>query len=1441
VYTLPSKTTGEEIPTNRFQALARLGCVYLVDQVSRALDSALDWQKRIQETIYGGTRNVEKFLNQDDAHCDNNDSNNKTFLSSSVHGSRRHLRNLANNALEVVNELGPPTLFITLTCNPQWSEIQSQLFNGDSPFDRPSIVNRVFHAKLEAFFHNLRKGKYFGGLEIVYLFRVIEYQNRGMPHAHVVVKLKDAPTFDGCSSKLNSWVNSHISAEVPDSTTNSELCKLVKQHMTHDCKIGYCKESVTSKCSKHFDNKILSETSQLNDDGFFIYKRTRKDDLKVVSYNPDLLLDWQGHVNVECSVTSRSVLYLYRYLYKGKKQSKATVTVRDEDIKGDEIKLHIRGRYLCAMDAMWRVLGYETYPSCKPSVSTVKVMMPDAVDYHTNKDKFCDMSVYFSRPSILQELTMVQFFTSYTYYKQVPKNLSKLQNNVNGYFTIKHPKSRTRMYICRRQYSDCIIRLQNLYINSGDIWFLRLIMLSVPCSSFVEARTCGDIVFSCYQTAAVARRLVTDYDQAEKCYVQHMDQSFASEMRGLFACMTVNGYPTVCIYDKEELRYHMMKDHIEKNKMSLAAATNKLLMQLNALLNMENKQMSDFGLPMPKSCFTELEMAQMSYNKESQSELLRTLQANTPNNDEQQRIFDYVKAALDDTSRDGVRIIFNHGSAGTGKTELTKKLVAYARSQGGNTVTMAATTLACQNFDDGVTAHSFWKYPAIDEDDRDPENIPECKLHNTQRLELIRNTRFFVWDEMPSNHREVFEAAIKWVKSGVMFLIGDFRQILPIIERGDKHDIINACIVSSPHWHRFEVLHLTKNMRLLATGDESQLSHANAILALAEGKSSQDTFIVDETEDSQEIGFHKREYYLETQTEEALAWLFPSGFTNATIDELSNTAILCATNERVDFWNDLIQNMNVELPIKLISKDAFADVEDMKGHLSTMMTSAMLKTINAKGVPPHELTLKIGDICLVTRCLKCNGLATNSRVKILHITNYVIRVQTLQAKHNKTVSIPKIRFKFKAHRGDSFPIMRTQFPLRLAYGITYNKCQGMTLNKTLVDTIHPAFSHGHAFVATSRVRDKDGLKFFCSQSSVHPNGFQTGDMPLMKNVVYTDLLSHIGIGINNISSHTQHPNQQMTKEKNNQNSIPAADNNGPATLMTPQKNQHKEMNKDRLLDEDNESQTQSTKHYPLQHLQMNNVFIDLSQDESQTLSFPIGAEDTLHILDNNRPATSTKPTNSFPSPLQHLNTNHIFIDLSDDKGNEQSVEQLKNNSEETLRILNLANQAILNIDNFHAVLNHPHPELLLTTKFNIPITLEKLRCLAATGWLNDEVINFYMCMLQERDNYLCEQNSLRLKSHYFSTFFMGTLLGRSHDRYSTFIQNDLQIISTATTMITSLAGPGRYRYLTLKKYSSQSTSATTGLWQSFTSQHNKFNTTIPCPMMKVFHQSAISL
>jgi Ulp1 family protease len=61
-------------------------------------------------------------------------------------------------------------------------------------------------------------------------------------------------------------------------------------------------------------------------------------------------------------------------------------------------------------------------------------------------------------------------------------------------------------------------------------------------------------------------------------------------------------------------------------------------------------------------------------------------------------------------------------------------------------------------------------------------------------------------------------------------------------------------------------------------------------------------------------------------------------------------------------------------------------------------------------------------------------------------------------------------------------------------------------------------------------------------------------------------------------------------------------------------------------------------------------------------------------------------------------------------------------------------------------------------KFNMKITGRKLRCLKPSTWLNDEVINFYMKMLQERDDSLCEQNENRRHSHFFNSFFAERLL-----------------------------------------------------------------------------------
>ena len=53
-------------------------------------------------------------------------------------------------------------------------------------------------------------------------------------------------------------------------------------------------------------------------------------------------------------------------------------------------------------------------------------------------------------------------------------------------------------------------------------------------------------------------------------------------------------------------------------------------------------------------------------------------------------------------------------------------------------------------------------------------------------------------------------------------------------------------------------------------------------------------------------------------------------------------------------------------------------------------------------------------------------------------------------------------------------IRRTQYPLRLAYGITIHKSQGMTFDKLIVN-FNRIFDYGQAYVALSRTRTAEGL------------------------------------------------------------------------------------------------------------------------------------------------------------------------------------------------------------------------------------------------------------------------------------------------------------------------------------------------------------------------------
>ena len=68
--------------------------------------------------------------------------------------------------------------------------------------------------------------------------------------------------------------------------------------------------------------------------------------------------------------------------------------------------------------------------------------------------------------------------------------------------------------------------------------------------------------------------------------------------------------------------------------------------------------------------------------------------------------------------------------------------------------------------------------------------------------------------------------------------------------------------------------------------------------------------------------------------------------------------------------------------------------------------------------------------------------------------------------------------------------------------MTYDRSQGQSLIKVGIDIRNPSFSHGHTYVAFSRVRDSQNLITFCNSDQIisEINGVS------VTNVVYPSLL-----------------------------------------------------------------------------------------------------------------------------------------------------------------------------------------------------------------------------------------------------------------------------------------------------------------------------------------------
>ncbi|XP_057451974.1 uncharacterized protein LOC130743762 [Lotus japonicus] len=354
----------------------RLFQQFVVDCYSMVESQRLYYIRNNQSTIRRHfLEGIEEAMARGDT--DSSKVGSRVYLPASFKGGKRYMFNNCQDAMALSRVYGYPDLFLTMTCNPKWPEIERHvLAYGLNPSDRPDLACRVFHMKLNQFMVDCKKGIFFG--KVVAGTYTIEFQKRGLPHAHILLWLS-------MENKLRSpaMIDSVICAELPDPTQYPELFECVSNYMVH----GPCglsnRDSPCMKngqCSKFFPKNFVSKTT-FDSDGYPIYRRRdtkvttlRKgvplDNRFVVPYNPKLLMRYRAHINIEYCNKSNSIKYLFKYINKGVDRVTMSMSVQQpnkdkyEDV--DEIKQYYDCRYLSPCEALWRIFSFEVHVKWPP-------------------------------------------------------------------------------------------------------------------------------------------------------------------------------------------------------------------------------------------------------------------------------------------------------------------------------------------------------------------------------------------------------------------------------------------------------------------------------------------------------------------------------------------------------------------------------------------------------------------------------------------------------------------------------------------------------------------------------------------------------------------------------------------------------------------------------------------------------------------------------------------------------------------------------------------------------------------------------------------------------------------------------------------------------------------------------------------------------------------
>nr|XP_027082463.1 uncharacterized protein LOC113704790 [Coffea arabica] len=421
----------------------------------------------------------------------------RIVLPASFIGGSRDMRHRYLDAMALVQKYEKSDIFLTMTYNPAWKEIQCNLKYHEKPQDRPDFLARVLRAKFEMLKHELLNRQIFG--EVAACVYVIEFQKRGFSHAHLLLILK--PQFKLLNPESYDKI---VCAELPDRLQYPHLYSLVVKHMIH----GSCGDMNKScpcmkdgSCKNHYPKIFCPHTTHGEDSYPYYRRRDGGKKVKVRRFTLD------NRIMTDDSATDT-----------------------------DEIKEFQKGRYISPPEAFWRIYEFRLN-EMTPSIYTLQIHLPNQqlVSFPKNSD-------------LLQLLAKVDFFKTMLieFFKMnttnaTAENLKCFYKDFPQHFVwsskYKHWTERKRRKV--------IGRLVSVNPREGERYYLRLLLNHIPGPiSFEDLLTVHDKKMNSFREAALALGLLQSDTYIEETLEEAAAFQMPSSLRLLFATLLVYCSPT---------------------------------------------------------------------------------------------------------------------------------------------------------------------------------------------------------------------------------------------------------------------------------------------------------------------------------------------------------------------------------------------------------------------------------------------------------------------------------------------------------------------------------------------------------------------------------------------------------------------------------------------------------------------------------------------------------------------------------------------------------------------------------------------------------------------------------------------------------------------------------------------------------------------------------